>query len=105
MLYVPVRSARFALVVPPALLLGVFKLPPFAIIVNGLPLNAPNTPLNCQSLASALPMLPYPLVLCHGSAYTNPSCRLCRRSNPAGPQLRHRRSEERRVGKDWGTAE
>ena len=68
MLYVPVRSARFALAVPPALLLGVFKLPPFAIIVNGLPLNAPRTPLICQSLASALPKPPVPFSVRHGTA-------------------------------------
>ena len=52
----------------PALLLGVFRLPPFAIIVNGLPLNAPNVPLTCQSEPSTLAMLPYPLLLCHGNA-------------------------------------
>ena len=33
-----------------------------AIIVNGLPLNAPYTPFICQSLARALPMPPYPLL-------------------------------------------
>src|SRR5204862_3592809 len=57
-------------------------------LLIGVPLNAAKTPLTCQSLPSAPATLPYPPLLRHGSWYTKPSCRLWRRSNPAGPQLR-----------------
>src|SRR5438132_169567 len=59
-----------------------------ALRSSGMPLKAANTPLICQSSASAPRIPPYPWLLCHGSWYTNPNWRLCRRSKPAGPQLR-----------------
>src|SRR2546427_640771 len=58
-------------------------------MVNGLPVNAAYTPFNCQSAARAFAKLPYPLSeFRHGSAYTNPSWKLCLRSKPAGAQFR-----------------
>src|SRR5687768_6965740 len=69
-------------------LLGVFSDVPLAVTVKGLPVNAARTPFTCQSLAITFRTFPYPLLLCHGSAYAKPNWKLCLRSKPAGAQLR-----------------
>ena len=71
------------------MLLGVFRLPPLAIIVNGLPLNAPKTPFNCQSLASALRDAAVAVVALPRQRVDEPQLEVVAAIEARRPQLRH----------------